>query len=109
MPVIFVYVCTQARKIEKAGAKAGIIVDNVVDSSAETWSLFAMSGDGVDDVKIPVVFLFAHEAQQLMKAATTDPDMEVTLSKLPAGIESSRIIFFFFRARANLIDRLFFL
>jgi len=36
-----------------------------------------MSGDGNDDVKIPVVFLFSNDANILLKAITTDPELEV--------------------------------
>ncbi|XKL61531.1 hypothetical protein PGB90_008588 [Kerria lacca] len=72
----------KARKLEKAGAVGGIIVDNIADSSSETWPLFAMSGDGKDDVNIPVVFLFTHEAKMLIDAATKEPNLNVTLSQL---------------------------
>lgn len=44
--------------------------------------MFAMSGDGkeVDDVTIPVVFLFFTEAAELMKAINTaNGDLTVTL------------------------------
>lgn len=60
----------QARKIQSAGAIAGIVLDNVLQSSALTSPMFAMSGDGkdVDDVSIPVVFLFSVEASQLLQA-----------------------------------------
>lgn len=40
--------------------------------------MFAMSGDNVDDVKIPVVFLFTKEADILRKAIDNDPDMDVS-------------------------------
>ena len=29
--------------------------------------LFAMSGDGVDDIRIPMVFLFMEEAKKLLE------------------------------------------
>jgi len=46
--------------------------------------MFAMSGDGkeVDDVTIPVVFLFFTEAAELMKAINAaNGDLAVTLGK----------------------------
>lgn len=58
------------------------MLDNVAGSSAATSPMFAMSGDGkeVDDVTIPVVFLFFTEAAELMKAINTaDGDLTVTL------------------------------
>ena len=60
----------QARKIQKAGAIAGIVLDNIPSSSVHNSPMFAMSGDGkqVDDVTIPFVFLFSVEASQLLQA-----------------------------------------
>lgn len=77
----------KARRIQQAGALAGIVLDNVAGSSAATSPMFAMSGDGkeVDDVTIPVVFLFFTEAAELMKAINAaNGDLTVTL-----GIYSS--------------------
>ncbi|XP_046605659.1 ER degradation-enhancing alpha-mannosidase-like protein 3 [Neodiprion virginianus] len=60
----------KARRIQKAGALAGVVLDNVVGSSAATFPMFAMSGDGneVDYVVIPIVFLFNAEATRLLEA-----------------------------------------
>ncbi|XP_012147039.1 ER degradation enhancer, mannosidase alpha-like 2 isoform X2 [Megachile rotundata] len=72
----------KARRIQKAGAIAGIVLDNVDGSSAATSPMFAMSGDGkeVDDVTIPVVFLFSTEASELLKAiAAAKGDLTVTI------------------------------
>lgn len=41
--------------------------------------MFAMSGDGKDDVKIPVVFLFTKEANKLKDALKINKDLEVSL------------------------------
>lgn len=60
------------------------MLDNVAGSSAATSPMFAMSGDGkeVDDVTIPVVFLFFTEAAELMRAINAaDGDLTVTLGK----------------------------
>lgn len=75
----------QARRIQQAGAVAGIVLDNVDGSSAATSPIFAMSGDGkeVDDVTIPVVFLFSMEASELLKAiAVANGDLTVTLGRI---------------------------
>ncbi|XP_031780380.1 ER degradation-enhancing alpha-mannosidase-like protein 3 [Nasonia vitripennis] len=60
----------KARRIQKAGAIAGIVLDNVPGSNVQNSPMFAMSGDGkqVDDVTIPFVFLFSAEASQLLQA-----------------------------------------
>lgn len=44
-----------------------------------------MSDDGVDDVSIPLVFLFASEARPLLDMLNTKPDLLVTISELPKG------------------------
>ncbi|KAL0098815.1 hypothetical protein PUN28_020760 [Cardiocondyla obscurior] len=78
----------KARRIQQAGALAGIVLDNVAGSSAATSPMFAMSGDGkeVDDVTIPVVFLFFTEAAELMKAINAAKgELTVTL-----GLYSSK-------------------
>jgi len=51
--------------------------DNNSESSASSLPLFAMSGDGRTDVIIPMVFLFAAEARQLMDALRVHTDLVV--------------------------------
>lgn len=67
----------KARKAQKAGAKAVIVTDNVPGSSADDQPMFAMSGDGKDDVNIPVVFIFSVEAKTLKAALNKNPQLEV--------------------------------
>lgn len=77
--------CTFAQKvrnIQAAGAKLAIIIDNVPDSSHESTAMFAMSGDGKDDIEIPAVFLFTLEGQFLTDAMATEPDLTVTVGEL---------------------------
>ncbi|XP_014243854.1 ER degradation-enhancing alpha-mannosidase-like protein 3 [Cimex lectularius] len=69
----------KARKIMQAGAIGGIVMDNSGDSS-KTSPMFAMSGDGTDDITIPVVFLFYQDAWKLLMALTGEPNMLVTLA-----------------------------
>ncbi|XP_066590286.1 ER degradation-enhancing alpha-mannosidase-like protein 3 isoform X2 [Prorops nasuta] len=75
----------KARRIQKAGAIAGIVLDNVVGSSAATSPMFAMTGDGkeLDDITIPFVFLFSAEANELMKAivGSGNEDLEVSIGE----------------------------
>jgi mannosidase alpha-like ER degradation enhancer 3 len=56
-----------------------IFTDNTPASSADVSALFAMSGDGRDDVQIPMVFLFDKEAQQVFQAMEENPDVKVLL------------------------------
>ncbi|XP_046676855.1 ER degradation-enhancing alpha-mannosidase-like protein 3 [Homalodisca vitripennis] len=74
----------KARKLQQAGAVGSIVVDNAPGSAATTSPMFAMSGDGTDDVDIPVVFLFSLDAWQLLQALAQDPTMVVTLSGNPS-------------------------
>lgn len=77
--------CTFAQKvrfIQEAGATFAIIMDNIKDSSHETTALFAMSGDGKDDIEIPAVFLFSKEAMYLTDALNEDPELIVTVGEL---------------------------
>lgn len=75
---------SQARRIQKAGAVAGIVIDHTVGSSVTKSAMFAMSGDGVDDVMIPMAFLFYDDAVRLLKAVQNNPDIDVTLSSYTA-------------------------
>lgn len=53
--------------------------------------MFAMSGDGVDDVNIPSVFLYSREKDILLKAITSDPHLEVNYS-LNVFVKCNKII-----------------
>lgn len=79
----------KARKIQKAGALGGIVLDNTPGSSAATSPMFAMSGDGNDDIKIPVVFLFAQDANKLLLALTYNPMTEVTIGEYKTDSNSN--------------------
>ena len=70
---------TKARILEKAGAKGGIVIDNNKGSTSTNSPLFSMSGDGVDDVSIPMVFIFYNDAKDLLEALKARPNLEVSL------------------------------
>lgn len=69
----------KARNLQKLGAHGGIVVDNVADTSSDTAAMFAMSGDGTDDVNIPMVFLFSKEGKLLVEAIQEHGTVEVLL------------------------------
>ncbi|XP_041480869.1 ER degradation-enhancing alpha-mannosidase-like protein 3 [Lytechinus variegatus] len=69
----------KARNLQKFGAHGGIVIDNVADTSSDTSSMFAMSGDGTDDVNIPMVFLFSKEGKLLLDAIQEHGVVEVLL------------------------------
>ncbi|KAL0902417.1 hypothetical protein ABMA27_000294 [Loxostege sticticalis] len=77
--------CTFAQKvrnIQTAGAKLAIILDNVPDSTHENTALFAMSGDGKDDIEIPAVFLFTKEGEYLTDVLFGSPELTVVVGEL---------------------------
>ena len=71
----------EARRLQRAGAVGGIVVDNSPSSSSDAAPLFAMSGDGTEDVHIPLVFLYSSDADVLFKALLEDPQLKVTLAE----------------------------
>ncbi|XP_064458121.1 ER degradation-enhancing alpha-mannosidase-like protein 3 isoform X2 [Ornithodoros turicata] len=83
----------KARQVQAYGAIGGIVLDSNPGTNAHSSPVFAMSGDGKDDVNIPVVFLFTEDAQLLMKALKEEPNLVVTLSDFSLasgdGIEAS--------------------
>ena len=56
----------KVRHLEHLSAKSVIIYDNAEKTSFLNSPLFAMSGDGISNVKISSVFLFSDEAQNLI-------------------------------------------
>lgn len=89
----------KARKAQAAGAAAVIVTDNVPGTAANDQPMFAMSGDGNDDVTIPVVFLFTDEAKIMKTAIESNPELDVsTLSLIPTNhqMDFYLILFSFF-------------
>ncbi|GFN81159.1 alpha-1,2-mannosidase [Plakobranchus ocellatus] len=70
----------KARNLQRAGAIGGVVMDQAQGSSSDTFSLFAMSGDGKDDVSIPMVFLFWQQGQDMLSLLSDWPDLLVELS-----------------------------
>lgn len=73
---------SKARLAQKAGATALIVCDNVSGSSGETQPMFAMSGDGKDDVAIPVVFMYNMEFTKLAAAMLRRPQLRVRIMQM---------------------------
>ncbi|XP_055383860.1 ER degradation-enhancing alpha-mannosidase-like protein 3 isoform X2 [Condylostylus longicornis] len=72
----------KSRNAQKSGAKALIICDNVPGTSGENQSMFAMSGDGNNDVSIPVVFMYSKEGGTLLDAAKNSNKLTVRLMRM---------------------------
>ncbi|XP_076352993.1 ER degradation-enhancing alpha-mannosidase-like protein 3 [Tachypleus tridentatus] len=65
----------KARNIEAAGGIGGLVLDNNPETSSKSSPMFAMSGDGNDDIKIPVVFLFSEDGGILLNAVREHPGL----------------------------------
>ncbi|CAG5008123.1 unnamed protein product [Parnassius apollo] len=77
--------CTFAQKVrnlQTAGANLALVLDNVAGSTHETSALFAMSGDGNDDIDIPAVFLFSQEGAYLTEQLQKNPNLLITVGDL---------------------------
>ncbi|XP_055849202.1 ER degradation-enhancing alpha-mannosidase-like protein 3 isoform X2 [Episyrphus balteatus] len=72
----------KARRAQTAGAKAVIVCDNVPGSSGETQPMFAMSGDGNNNVTIPVVFMFSVEYKTLGSAIAKNPNLKIRIMQM---------------------------
>ncbi|XP_017471180.1 PREDICTED: ER degradation-enhancing alpha-mannosidase-like protein 3, partial [Rhagoletis zephyria] len=73
---------SKARLAQAAGALALIVCDNVAGSSGETQPMFAMSGDGINDVSIPVVFMYSQEFNKLANIIQRKPKMSVRIMQM---------------------------
>lgn len=93
--LIFIILFFQARRLEALGAVGGIVLDNTLGTSAKSSPMFAMSGDGTDDVNIPLVFLFSGDAEVLLKALDDHPGLEVVLSDFDEKGKESLLILVF--------------
>ena len=69
-----------------------LISDHNADSSSKNNPLFAMSGDGKDDVSIPLVFVFHAEGQRLMEMWNMEPALEVVLTFQPDTLSEYIIV-----------------
>ncbi|EEC03431.1 conserved hypothetical protein, partial [Ixodes scapularis] len=59
--------------------KAVRVPDNQAGTNARLSPAFAMSGDGTDDVQIPVVFLFTEDGEMLLNTFKDNPGLIVKL------------------------------
>ncbi|XP_053957455.1 ER degradation-enhancing alpha-mannosidase-like protein 3 isoform X3 [Anastrepha ludens] len=73
---------SKARLAQSAGALALIVCDNVPGSSGETQPMFAMSGDGTNDVTIPVVFMYSLEFNKLANIMERKQKLNVRIMQM---------------------------
>ncbi|CAD5110744.1 DgyrCDS114 [Dimorphilus gyrociliatus] len=78
----------KARNLQAAGASGGIVIDDTPGSSRETSTLFAMSGDGKDDVTIPLIFLYHKEGEELTDILSKHSELKVMIAFTPKSTDS---------------------
>ena len=85
LKICHIFLLEKARILEKAGAKGGIVVDNNKGTTSANSPLFSMSGDGTDDISIPMVFLFSNDAKSLIETLQAGHRVDVNLLDSLAG------------------------
>ncbi|CAF1313573.1 unnamed protein product [Adineta ricciae] len=67
----------KARRLENVHAIGGIVIDHNTSLKSSTNGIFSMTGDGNNDVHIPVVLMFKEEAFHLLHLLTKYPNLIV--------------------------------
>ena len=67
----------KARQLESVQAAGGIIIDHNTSLKSSNNAIFSMTGDGYNNVHIPVVLMFKDEAFQLLHLLSKDPNLIV--------------------------------
>lgn len=75
----------KARNCEKLGAAGLIVIDNDQESTASASNMFSMSGDGNNDVSIPVLFLYGVEGTTLLDVVLKHPDLVIHMLPAPSS------------------------
>ena len=75
----------KARNCEKLGAAGVIVIDNDQESTASGSNMFSMSGDGSNDVTVPVLFLYGVEGTTLLDVVLKHPDLVIHMMPAPSS------------------------
>ncbi|CAF1229558.1 unnamed protein product [Rotaria magnacalcarata] len=67
----------KARQLERVQAAGGIVIDHNTSIKASTGGVFSMTGDGNNNVHIPLVLMFKDEAFQLLHLLSKQPNLIV--------------------------------
>ena len=67
----------KARQLEDIDAVGGIIIDHNTSANSPNGGIFSMTGDGNNDVYIPLVLMFKEEAFQLLHLLSKQPTLIV--------------------------------
>ncbi|UJR14516.1 hypothetical protein I4U23_001512 [Adineta vaga] len=67
----------KARHLEHVHAVGGIVIDHNLSLTSSSGSMFSMTGDGNNNVQIPLVLMFKDEAFQLLHLLSKQPQLIV--------------------------------
>jgi hypothetical protein len=67
----------KARQLESVEAIGGIVIDHNTSLKSSRGTMFSMTGDGINNVHIPLVLMFKDEAFQLLHFLSKYPDLIV--------------------------------
>ncbi|RWS13971.1 ER degradation-enhancing alpha-mannosidase-like protein 3 [Dinothrombium tinctorium] len=81
----------KVRHVQQLGAIACIVIDNVSQSTSDSLPMFAMSGDGIDDIRIPAVFLYGKEGAILLDVVNEFPDVIIELSVFESKVDDKPV------------------
>ncbi|UJR32279.1 hypothetical protein I4U23_019744 [Adineta vaga] len=71
----------KARRLESIHAVGGIVIDHNTSLKSSTNGIFSMTGDGNNNVHIPVVLMFKDEAFHLLHLLTKYPNLIVFMGE----------------------------
>jgi len=71
----------KARNLEKAQAIGGIVIDHNLSLKSSNGVMFSMSGDGNNNVNIPLVLMFKDQALQLLNFLSKQPNLIVYIGE----------------------------
>ena len=71
----------KARQLEYAQAIGGIVIDHNASLKSSNGAIFSMTGDGNNNVRIPLVLMFKEEAFQLLHALSHQPNIIVYIGE----------------------------
>ncbi|CAF3510385.1 unnamed protein product [Rotaria sp. Silwood1] len=71
----------KARQLEYVQASGGIIIDHNISLKSSNGAIFSMTGDGNNNVHIPIVLMFKDEAFQLLHLLSKQPNLIVYIGE----------------------------
>ena len=71
----------KARQLQNAQAIGGIIIDHNTSLKSSNGSIFSMTGDGNNNVRIPLVLMFKDEAFHLLNLLSKYPNLIVYIGE----------------------------